>query len=159
MLLRSVPRGKHLDIGEEPCGVWGHHYSQAAGDYFVCPFCHHPDPAVPFPSVSHNPLCFSATSLPRGDFPREPRFAGFWFPCSLSRSAPEKSEAILGLQKRTQAKWGCGLGHGRVGAGLSRRLEPTTALHLSPNSTPNTPQLPTSPRLSPHLLGLIISHN
>lgn len=47
----------------------------------------------------------------------------------------------------------------QAGAGLSQRLEPTTALHLSPNSTPNTPQLPTSPHLSPHLLGLIISHN
>lgn len=32
----------------------------------------------------------------------------------LSRSAPEKSEAKLGLQKRTQAKWGCGLGRGRL---------------------------------------------
>lgn len=154
----SVPRGKHLDVGEEPCGVWGHHYSQVAGDYFVVPF------VTTLTLLSHFPQ--SATFLSASQqlpYPEEislesPGSQGSGFPV-LSRSAPEKSEAKSGLQKRTQAKWGCGLGRGRVGAGLSQRLEPTTAFHLSPNSTPNTPQLPTFPHLSPHLLGLIISHN
>lgn len=42
-----------------------------------------------------------------------------------------------------------GVGAGQVGAGRSQRLQPTTALHLSPNSTPNTPRLPSLP--CPHL--------
>lgn len=82
--------------------MWGMGTSLQPGSWgLLCPFCHHPDPAVPFPSVSHIPLCFSATFLFRGDFPREPRFSGFWFPCSLLFRCREERSQIGTAEKDT----------------------------------------------------------
>lgn len=85
---------------------------------------------------------------PPGVFPRgSPGSQGSGFPV-LSHSAPN-SKARSGLQKRTQAKWGSGLGPWRGRCWPESKATAYDCLHLSPNSTPNTPRLPSLPR--PHL--------